>query len=109
MNSSPSKKLSDKTAQRVLLLIPSVIKRGIEKAVAHDQHPTMDYWALANALTKKGAQVELLDYGSVEGTKLPKDVALALAGFRKRNDFDAIFTNGENVALPLALLMGGTR
>src|SRR5579883_2757557 len=96
-------------SRRVLLLIPSVAKRGMEKAVAQDKHPTMDYWALASALRERGAEVELLDYSSVAGAKGPKDITLALAGYRRRHQFDAIFTNGENVALPLALLLKGSR
>lgn len=94
---------------RVLLLIPSVVKRGLEASVAADEHPTMDYWALADALSRRGASVELLDYASVGETRLPKDAALALAGFRRRRDFDVVFTNGENVAIPLALLLKGVR
>jgi glycosyltransferase involved in cell wall biosynthesis len=33
-----------------------------------------------------------------------RNAALALMGFQRRKDYDAIFTNAENVALPLALL-----
>ncbi|HEX5324161.1 MAG TPA: glycosyltransferase, partial [Capsulimonadaceae bacterium] len=94
---------------RVLLLIPSVVKTGVEKAVAQDRHPTMDYWALVAALRARGCEAELLDYKSVETTRLPKDTALALAGFQRKDKFDSIFTNGENVALPLALLLKSSR
>jgi glycosyltransferase involved in cell wall biosynthesis len=110
LSSSPKARPADKAlCSRVLLLIPSVVKRGVENAVAQDQHPTMDYWALTSALTRRGVEVELLDYASVGSSKLPKDAALAAAGYRRRNEFDAIFTNGENVALPLALLLKGVR
>ena len=34
-----------------------------------------------------------------------RDAALALMGFLRRKEFDAIFTNGENVSIPLALML----
>jgi glycosyltransferase involved in cell wall biosynthesis len=36
---------------------------------------------------------------------LGRDAALALLGFLRRGAYDAIFTNGENVGIPLALLL----
>lgn len=102
---------------KTLLLIPSVIKIGLENEVAADRHPTMDYHALALALRESGAQVDLLDYAAVdrEPTSLVrlasriggKDLALAVMAFRRRKEYGAIFSNGENVGIPLALLLGG--
>lgn len=100
---------------RTLLLIPSFAKLGLEAAVAADIHPTMDYEALAAALrSSPGDQADLLDYAAVdrETDSLVRMVrkfagynaALALMGFQRRKDYDAVFTNAENVALPLALL-----
>jgi glycosyltransferase involved in cell wall biosynthesis len=75
----------------------------------------MDYDALAAALrAAPGGHAEIVDYAAVDRAtdplvKLVRKVAgynaaLALIGFQRRDDFDAIFTNAENVALPLALL-----
>lgn len=105
---------------RTLLLIPSGLKSGVDEAVAADRHPTMDYYALADALrAEPGSRVELLDYAAVERERHPlvrltrklagRDAALALLGFLRRRECDAIFTNGENVGIPLALLLKGVR
>lgn len=100
---------------KTLLLIPSVTKSGLGAAVAADTHPTMDYEALAEALrASPGGHADLLDYAAVDRETNPavrfvrkfagRNAALALMAFQRRNDYDAIFTNAENVALPLALL-----
>lgn len=105
---------------RTLLLIPSVLKSGVEEAVAAGRHPTMDYFALANALrAEPGSHVEFLDYAAVERERHPlvrlarkvagRDAALALLGFLRRRECDTIFTNGENVGIPLALLLKTAR
>ena len=95
---------------KILMLIPSVAKRGVEKAVAQDAHPTMDYFALQAAL-----KADILDYSALESEGNPalvrlakrkgKDVALALLGYSRRRDYDVIYSNGENVSIPLAMLL----
>ena len=97
-------------APRVLMLIPSVQKRDVESAVAADAHPLMDYHALQAEL---GA--DILDYADLDSAgnsalvklaqRFGQDVALAAAGFARRADYDVIFSNGENVSLPLAALL----
>ena len=94
---------------RVLLVIPSILKTGIEADVAADRHPTMDYYALAEALRARNAHVEMLDYSHVANSGFPLDLALAWTAYRRRCEFDVIFTNGENVSLPLALLFKSLR
>lgn len=99
----------------ILLLIPSARKCDIANAVANDRHPTMDYDALEAGLKNRGDQVELYDYRALEADTDPlvrlthralgKDIALAVAGWRRRQRLDAIFTNGENVGIFLALLL----
>jgi glycosyltransferase involved in cell wall biosynthesis len=102
---------------KTLLLIPSVAKCGLEAAVEADAHPTMDYEALALALrSAPGGQADMLDYAAVDAAAEKEglvrlvlkvagyNAALALMGFQRRDRYDAIFTNAENVALPLALL-----
>jgi glycosyltransferase involved in cell wall biosynthesis len=101
---------------RTLLLIPSVVKKGIETAVDADSHPRMDYHALTDSLREAGNDfVDVVDYASVESEKsgivrlvrklAGRDAALAMLGFLKRKEFDSIFTNGENVGIPLAILL----
>lgn len=96
------------TNPRVLLLIPSYAKQGIAEQVAANTHPTMDYFALQERL---GAI--LADYETVDADRNPlvrlarkagRDAALAMHGYLRRREFDVIFSNGENVSIPLAAL-----
>jgi glycosyltransferase involved in cell wall biosynthesis len=92
------------------MLVPSVIKRGIAEAVRQDAHPQMDYFALQ---AKLGA--DILDYSALEAQASPalvrlarragRDAALAALGYSRRAEYDVIYSNGENVSLPLALLL----
>ena len=102
---------------KVLLLIPSVLKTDIDAEVAADRHPVMDYYALAGVLREKhGMTVDLLDHAAALADTSPAvrlaskvgglDSALAVMGFQRRRDYQTIFTNGENVGIPLALLLG---
>ncbi len=93
---------------RTLLLIPSYAKRGIEAAVADNLHPTMDYYALQARL-----DADLADYDSADAdpstlVKIARlagrDAALAMHGFLKADAYDCVFSNGENVGIPLAML-----
>ena len=101
---------------KTLLLIPSVVKTGLDTEVSEDRHPVMDYHALAAALRAEGDEVEMLDYADVDrdpssSVRLAarvggRDLGLAMMGFRRRQECEAIFSNGENVGIPLALLLG---
>ncbi len=102
---------------RALLLIPSVLKTGVDAAVAAGEHPVMDYYALAHVLRERyGWAVDILDYAAAQaassgGVRLVGkagglDAALAYMGFQRRREYQTIFTNGENVGIPLALLLG---
>jgi glycosyltransferase involved in cell wall biosynthesis len=93
---------------RTLLLIPSVAKRGVARQVAANEHPTMDYFALQ---TRLGA--DLADYSISDSDPNPlvraahifgRDAALAMHGFLRSDQYDVIFSNGENVSIPLATL-----
>src|SRR5579871_5223173 len=105
---------------KTLLLIPSVLKTGVEGEVEANRHPRMDYYALADSLrAEPGSEVEILDYAAVDRERhgmvrlvrrlAGRDTALALLGFLRRSRWDTIFTNGENVGIPLALLFKLTR
>jgi len=98
----------------VLMLVPSVLKTGIEDAVAAGSHPTMDYHALADRLRRDGDTVELVGFAELDACANPlvrwvrrragDDLALALLGFLKLRGVDSVFTNSESVGIPLALL-----
>ncbi len=101
---------------KTLLLIPSVVKTDIGGAVAAGRHPRMDYHALADALCAGlDDRADILDYAAADASRNPlvrlaarlggRDAALATLGWLRRGRYDALFTNGENVALPLALLL----
>ena len=105
------------SVMKTLLLIPSVVKTGIETEVAMGGHPMMDYHALAAALRQDPeTTVEILDYDAVDRETAPvvrltrriggRDAALAMMAFRRRGEFSVLFSNGENVGIPLALLLG---
>lgn len=102
---------------RVLMLIPSYVKQGVDhdQAVREDRHPTMDYYALQAAIGRASAEkVVIADYADVERNGHPmvraalragKDAALAVLAATRRREFDVIFSNGENVSIPLAALL----
>lgn len=101
---------------KTLLLIPSVLKTNLEDEVAADRHPTMDYDALLAALRQTpGDDADVLDYAAADRDPSPlvrlarktggRDAALAMMGFLRRGRYDAVFSNGENVGIPLALLL----
>lgn len=98
---------------RTLLLVPSVAKRGIEAEVEANRHPTMDYYALQTEL-----HADIADYKTVSDSREPlvrtarragQDAALAAYAWLHRREYDAIYSNGENVSIPLAALftLGG--
>ncbi|MFM7321709.1 MAG: glycosyltransferase family 4 protein [Armatimonadota bacterium] len=99
---------------RVLMLVPSMLKTGIDDAVADGTHPTMDYHALAHCLRSGGDSVDMLGFGELDACAHPlvrwvrrragDDVALAVMGFLRLRGVDAVFTNSESVGIPLALL-----
>lgn len=106
--SQTPKHLNTRTPERprTLLLIPSYAKRGIEAAVAANRHPTMDYYALQAQL-----DADIADYACVDADRHPlvrmtrrvsRNAALALHGFLRRRAYDVLFSNGENVSIPLA-------
>ena len=103
--------------KKTLLLIPSVAKTNSDAEVAADRHPVMDYFALAHRLRDRfGLTVDILDYAAAQSDPSPgarlaakiggPDAALAWLAFVRRREYDAVFSNGENVGVPLALLLG---
>lgn len=93
---------------RVLLVISAQPPDGLAGAVAAGREPRRDYAMLRAAL-----QADLLCPADARRTRLGRLIAraagirpaLAWAAFRRRRSYDAIYTDGENVGLPLALLL----
>jgi glycosyltransferase involved in cell wall biosynthesis len=87
---------------RVLLVISATL------ANVSPTGPRKDYCVLADKL-----QAAVIDYASVEDSRgaraikrvLGMAAAQAWLAFRRRNDFDAILTDGEHIGIPLALML----
>lgn len=101
---------------RILLLINGEAVPLPERTRTNLERPTLDYHALARGLTQGlGAAVDLLDHKAALQARDPRvrlaramggpDAATACLGFLNRNRYDAVFTIGESVGIPLALLM----
>lgn len=95
--------------KRVLLTVSGSIAPDAAKHIARGVRPRADYFELARA-----CNADLIDYGEacrtggMIGRVLARfgrgDMALAWACFRRRGTYTAIFTDGEQVGIPLALL-----
>ena len=101
--------LAGKQPSRVLTTISGDIPDGLEASIAAGDRPLTDYIAIAE---ESGS--DLLDRQMVRSrsTLLERIVnrvagpncAMALQLYRTRDDYDVIFTDGEQVGLPLAAL-----
>jgi glycosyltransferase involved in cell wall biosynthesis len=95
---------------KVLLTVSGVIDPHVEEQVARGERPEPDYLRMAQTF---GA--DLLDYsaaqksGGITGRLLEKivgpNLALAWACYRQRRHYQVIFTDGEQVGIPLAFLL----
>jgi len=95
---------------RVLLTVSGTIDPALESRVARGERPRADYAELA-----RGLGADLLDYaGAARDTgamgRMISRVAgpnamLAWACWRRRHAYAVIFTDGEQVGIPLALLL----
>jgi glycosyltransferase involved in cell wall biosynthesis len=95
---------------RALILAAGHFGPKLEADIADGREPRLDVFELAKALN-----ADCLDYADVERSTDPAiqlaartvgaSAALALLGFRERSRYDAYFTTGEDIGLPLALLL----
>lgn len=95
---------SPRSASRVLL----VISADPPKAHPGAEQPRRDYNMLRDALAADmltPAVARRSRLGAVLHRRAGRSVALAVEAFRRRHRYDAIYTDGENVGLPLALLL----
>lgn len=94
---------------QVLLTVSGVIDPEITQRVAEGARPRADYLEMARAF-----DADLMDYAEARrstgwfGKLLEKvggaDLRLAWACFKRRRRYNVIFTDGEQVGMPLALL-----
>src|SRR5215217_3711229 len=95
---------------KILLTVSSEIDPQLEKKIARGESPLADYIAMARDLP-----ADLMDYrtarkmGGWIGKLLEKiggpNLMLAWACFVQRGNYQVLFTDGEQVGLPLALLL----
>lgn len=102
---------------QVLLTVSGTIPGDVRDRVARGERPRADYLELARSFN-----ADLLDYAGARQVAGPAgrlleriggpDLVLAFACFKLRRRYKAIFTDGEQVGLPLAALLklvGGPR
>src|SRR3954462_10284837 len=95
---------------RCLILAAGRFDDALKAEIAAEREPRLDVFELARAL---GADV--LDFGDVARSSDPavrgaarvagNSAAVALLGFKQRANYNAFFTSGEDIGLPLSLLM----
>jgi glycosyltransferase involved in cell wall biosynthesis len=99
---------------KCLILAAGRFDEGLKEQIAKGREPQLDVFKLADEL---GADV--LDFKDAERSTNPavrlaartagKSAAVALLGFLERKRYDAFFTTGEDIGLPLAALLKASR
>lgn len=92
---------------RCLILAAGRFDEALRARIAAQQEPRLDVFELQREL-----QADLLDFKDVDASRHPAvrlaaraagpSAALALLGFLNRERYDALFTTGEDIGLPLA-------
>lgn len=101
-------------SRRVLLTVSGVIAADIHEQIAEGRRPRADYLELA-----RGFDADIVDYTAARtatgrlGAMLERvggpNLVLAYACWKLRSRYQAIFTDGEQIGLPLAALFKLTR
>jgi glycosyltransferase involved in cell wall biosynthesis len=99
---------------RTLILAAGRFGSAMEAAVAEGREPRLDVFELAKEL-----KADVLDFLDVDNAKEPAvrataralgpSAAVAALGFARRKEYDAILTTGEDIGLPLALLLSASK
>ncbi|HTQ03924.1 MAG TPA: glycosyltransferase family 4 protein [Polyangiaceae bacterium] len=99
---------------RCLILAAGRFDADLKAGISAGREPRLDVFELANAM---GA--DLLDFKDVESSTRQSvqltarsagpSAALAVLGFMQRKRYDAYFTTGEDIGLPLAALLRAAR
>ncbi len=96
--------------KRTLLTVSGVIAADVREQIARGERPRADYLELA-----RGVDADILDYAAARvvtgrlGATLEHvggpNLMLAYACWKMRERYDAIFTDGEQIGLPLAAFL----
>src|SRR5258708_9115995 len=99
---------------KTLILAAGRFGPAMSSEIERGREPRLDVFEIAKAL-----DADVLDYLDVDSSRSPfvralaktagASPALALLGSRRRADYDAILTTGEDIGLVLALLLKPTR
>jgi len=99
---------------RTLILAAGRFGDDMRRAIAKGRDPRLDVFELAKTLN-----ADVLDFLDVDASSDPlvkiltrtlgPSAALARLGFMGREHYDAVLTTGEDIGLPLALLLNGSR
>lgn len=99
---------------RVLLTVSGTIPHDLDAQIAGGTRPRPDYHAMAEAMgadliDHAAAREEAGRIGRVAGRVVGANVLLAWTCFRRRKRYRLIFTDGEQIGLPLAAMfrLGG--
>ncbi len=95
-------------ASRTLLVVSARVDDAAREAVASGRWPRKDFFALASAL-----DADVLDYGAVERHPVWRALrrvagmpaAQAVAACTRSRRYDRIFSDGEHIGLPLAVML----
>ncbi len=95
--------------RRVLLTVSGSIPTDVDTQVAEGRRPRADYRVIADAVGADVVDVDAALTGSGRVGRLLHRAAgagplLAWYCFRRRRDYDVLFTDGEQVGIPLGLL-----
>lgn len=96
------------SGKRVLLVISAQPQPGLRDEIARETQPRRDYFALASAL-----DADVLHPNDVRADPTARRIAraagmragLAWLAWRRSHRYDAVYTDGEGVGLPLAGLL----
>lgn len=93
-----------------LILVSVNIPSDLAGEIAQDRYPRTDFFELSQRLN-----ASIISFNDIDGatrwldklvkTAFGRSVALALEGFRRRKNYDLVFTPSEAVGMPLALFL----
>src|SRR6478609_5399636 len=94
---------------RSLILAAGRFDDALKSRIAQDREPRLDVFELATVLDATVIDFATVDRSDSPAVKLTAraagaSAAVALLGYQQRAKYDAIFTTGEDIGLPLAAL-----
>lgn len=107
-------RLETAAVMRCLILAAGRFDEGLRTQIGQGREPRLDVFELQREL---GA--DIIDFKDVDASRNPAvrlaartanaSAAVALLGFLRRADYDAFFTTGEDIGLPLSVLLKASR